>query len=127
VTNIANLAETAIEFGKDAKDSIDRLAKSAEKLLQSASEALDDKRGNTGDVLHGAAKSIKNKGRQSADALTDFTDSAADKLHATAKYIENTNFRGMARNFARRTPALSLAIAAAVGFFLASALMRRRA
>ena len=126
MTDLTALTETALEFGKEAKESIEKLARSAEKLARSASESLDQKRDGTGDALHRAASSIHDAGRQSAKKLNNFTNGAAEKIHSAASYIENNDLRGMFTGFAGRHPAPSLVVAAAFGFFVGSALTRKR-
>ncbi|HTX33474.1 MAG TPA: hypothetical protein VME43_00570 [Bryobacteraceae bacterium] len=126
MNNLSAITETAVEFGKEAKESIEKLARSAEKLAQSAKESLDQKRGDAGGALHLAASSIRDAGQKSAKTIDDLSSGAADKLHSTASYIEQTDVRGMLTGFASRHPAPSLVVAAAVGFFVGSALMRMR-
>ena len=126
VNNLTDITETALEFGQEAKASLEKLAKSAEKLARTASESMDRARGGTGDALHSAASSIRDTGRQSARTINKFADGAAEKLHSTASYIENNNVRGMLTGFASRHPAPSLVAAAALGFFVGSALTWRR-
>ncbi len=125
MTNLGTLTETALEFGKEAKESLDKLARSAERLARSASESLDQKRDVTGDALHSAASSIRDAGRQSAKTINNLSQGAAERLHSTASYIENNDMRGMLTGFASRHPAPSLVVAAALGFFVGSALTRK--
>jgi ElaB/YqjD/DUF883 family membrane-anchored ribosome-binding protein len=125
VTNLTTITETALEFGKDAKESIEKLARSAEKLVRSASDSLDQRRDDTGDALHAAASSVRDAGRQSAKKISKITDGAAERIHGAASYIEKNDFRGMLTGFASRHPAPSLVVAAAFGFFVGSALIRK--
>jgi ElaB/YqjD/DUF883 family membrane-anchored ribosome-binding protein len=121
VTNIENMTETALEFGKEAKESIEKLAKSAEKLARSASDSLDETRDSTGDALHTAAASIRDAGK----SFNTLTNGVSQKLHATGNFIEDHDFKGMLTGFTSRHPAPSLVVAAALGFFVGSALMRK--
>jgi ElaB/YqjD/DUF883 family membrane-anchored ribosome-binding protein len=126
VTNLETITETALEFGKEAKESLEKLARSAEKLARSATDSLDQTRENTGDALHSAASTIRKTGRQSAKTLNNLTNGTAGGLDATASYIENHDLRGMFSGFASRHPAPSLVVAAALGYFVGSALSRKR-
>jgi ElaB/YqjD/DUF883 family membrane-anchored ribosome-binding protein len=126
VKNLSTITDSALEFGKEAKETIEKLARSAEKLARTASDSLDQKRGDTGSALHTAASSIRDAGRQGAQKIDNLTSGAADKLHSTATYIEGHDVKGMLAGFASRHPAPSLVVAAAMGFFVGSALMRMR-
>jgi ElaB/YqjD/DUF883 family membrane-anchored ribosome-binding protein len=121
VTNIDNITETAMEFGREAKESLEKLARSAEKLARSASDSLDETRDGTGDALHAAAASI----REAGQSLNNLTTGVSQKLHATGAYIEDHDFKGMLKGFASRNPGPSLVVAAALGFFIGTAVMRR--
>ena len=121
LTNFDTIAETASELGNQAKDSI-------EKLGRSAGKRLDQARDDTGDALHAAASSVRSTGRQGAKAIDDLTSGTADRLDATASYIEDHDLRDVfsgVRKFARQYPARSLVAAAAIGFFVGSAFSRK--
>lgn len=126
MTNLETITETALEMGKEAKESLEKLARSAEKLARSASDSLDRTRDNTGDALHAAASSIRKSGRESAKTIGNLTNGTAKGLDATASYIEDHDLRGMLTGFASRHPAPSLVVAVALGFFVGSALNRKR-
>ncbi len=110
-----------MEFGKEAKESLEKLARSAEKLARSASDSLDETRDGTGDALHAAAASI----REAGQSLNNLTSGVSQKLHATGAYIEDHDFKGMLRGLASRNPVPSMVVAAALGFFVGSALTRK--
>ena len=112
--------EQASELGKDAKESIEELRRSAGRKLESA-------RDETADALHAAASSVRATGRQGSEAIDNIADSAADRLDATASYVEDRDlrdaYRGL-RRFCRRHLSGSVLAAAAVGFVAGSALSR---
>jgi len=126
VTDLSNITDTARELGKEAKDTVEKLVRSAEQWARTATDTLDQKRGDTGGALHTAASSIRDAGRQSAQKIDDLSTGAAEKLHATATYIEGHDVKSMFTGFASRHPVPSLVIAGAMGFFVGSALTRRR-
>jgi ElaB/YqjD/DUF883 family membrane-anchored ribosome-binding protein len=112
------LTESASELGKEAKDSM-------EDLGRSAGRRLDEARDETGAALHTAASSVRKTGRQGSEAIDNLATSAADRLDATASYVEDHDLRDAfagLRRFGRRHLAGSLVAAAAIGFFAGSAL-----
>ena len=120
MTTLQTIAETASEFGKDAK-------KSVEDLGRSAGRKLDEARDETGDALHAAASSVRTTGRKGCKTIDDLTTGTADRLDATAKYVENHDlsdlFTGV-RKFARRHLTGSLVMVGAIGFLAGSAISR---
>jgi ElaB/YqjD/DUF883 family membrane-anchored ribosome-binding protein len=120
VTSFRNLTDAASELGKDAKDSV-------EELGRSAGRKLDNARDETADALHDAASTVRRTGRQGSDAIDNLAKGAADRLDATATYVEDHDledaFNGL-RKFARRHLTGSLVFAAAVGFLAGAALNR---
>ena len=120
MTTLRTLTETASELGKEAKESIEELGRSAGKRL-------DEARDETGDALHSAASTVRKTGRQGSAEIDDCTTRTAKKLDSTASFIEDHDlgdaFNGL-RRFARRHLTGSLVASAAIGFLAASALSR---
>lgn len=120
VTSLRNLSDAASEMGKDAKESVQDLGRSAGKKL-------DDARDQTAGALHDAASSVRRTGRQGSEAIDSLATGAADRLDATASYVEDHDledaFNGL-RKFARRHLRGSLVFAVAVGFLAGAALNR---
>jgi hypothetical protein len=120
LTTLNTITETASQLGKEAKQSI-------EELGRSAGRKLDDARDETGDALHAAASSVRKSGRQGSAAIDSLATSTADRLDATGSYVEDHDlkdvFTGL-RRFGRRHLAGSLVAAAAVGFLAGSSLSR---
>ena len=120
LTTLKTVSETASELGKEAKESIDE-------LVRSAGKKLDDARDDTGDALHAAASSVRTTGRQGSEAIDNLATGAADRLDATASYIEDHDLKDVytgLRRFARRHLTGSLVAAVAIGFLAGSALSR---
>jgi ElaB/YqjD/DUF883 family membrane-anchored ribosome-binding protein len=120
VTPLRTLTESASDLGKEAKESIEQLGRSA-------GRKLDEAREETGAALHTAASSVRKTGRQGSDAIGNLAAGAADRLDATASYVEDRNLRDAfagLRRFGRRHLTGSLVAAAAVGFLAGSALSR---
>ena len=120
MTNLETVMKTASELGKDAKESL-------EELGRSAGRKLDDARDETAGALHTAASSVRRTGRQGSEAIDNFAAGAADRLDATASYVEDHDlqdvFNGL-RRFARRHVTGSLVFVAACGFLAGAALNR---
>ena len=57
LTNSKTVTESAVEFGKDAKEAV-------EELGRSAGRKLEDARDQTAGALHTAAASVRKTGRQ---------------------------------------------------------------
>jgi ElaB/YqjD/DUF883 family membrane-anchored ribosome-binding protein len=120
LTTLRTLTETASELGKEARESIEELGRSAGKRL-------DEARDQTGDALHSAASSVRKTGRQGSAAIDDCSTRAADRLDATASFIEDHDLGDALdglRRFARRHMTGSLVAAVAIGFLAGSALRR---
>ena len=120
MTTLKTMTETASELGKEAKESI-------EELGRSAGRKLDKARDETGEALHTAASSVRTTGRQGCEAIDDLATGAADRLDATASYVEDHDLRDVftgLRGFARRHLTGSLVAAVAVGFLAGSAICR---
>ena len=120
LTSLKSLTDAASELGKDARDSV-------EELGRSAGRKLDDARDQTADALHTAASSVRRTGRHGSEAIDNLATGAADRLDATASYVEhhdlNDALNGL-RKFARRHVTGSLVFAVAIGFFAGAALNR---
>ena len=120
MTTFNSLTETASEFGKGARESIEELGRSAGRKLDGARE-------ETGDALHSAASSVRTTGRRSSEAIDGLATGVADRLDATASYVEDHDLRRALNGlwkFGRKHPAGSLITAAAIGFFAGSAFSR---
>ena len=118
LTTLRTVTETASELGKEARESV-------EELGRSAGRRLDTVRSETGAALHTAATSVRVTGRQGAEAIDNLATGAADRLDATASYVEDHDLRDVftgLRNFGRRHLTGSLVAAAAVGFLAGSAI-----
>jgi len=120
VTTLRTVTVTAAELGKEARESI-------EELGRSAGRKLDEARDETGGALHSAASSVRRAGREGSAAIDNCSTRTADRLDATASYIEDHDlgdaFTGL-RRFARKHPTRSLVAAAAIGFLAGSAFRR---
>jgi ElaB/YqjD/DUF883 family membrane-anchored ribosome-binding protein len=120
VTTLRTLTETASELGKEAKEPVEELGRTAGRRLE---QARDD----TGDALHAAASSVRSTGRKSSDAIDNCSTRTADRLDATASYIEDHDlkdvFDGLWK-FGRRHLTGSLVAAAAFGFLAGSAISK---
>jgi ElaB/YqjD/DUF883 family membrane-anchored ribosome-binding protein len=118
LTNLKTVTEAASELGKDARESLEELGRSAGKRL-------DDVRGETADALHTAAASVRRTGRQGSAAIDDVATGTADRLDATASYVEDHDLRDVLtglRRFGRRHLTGALVAAAAAGFLAGAAL-----
>ena len=120
LTTLRTLTENAVEHGKETKESL-------EELGRSAGRRLDQARDETGDALHSAASSVRKTGRQGSAAIDDCSTRTADRLDATASFIEDHDLgdalTGL-QKFARRHLTGALVAAAVIGFLAASALSR---
>jgi len=120
LTTLRTLTETASELGKDAKESL-------EDLSRSAGRRLDEARDETAGALHTAASSVRKTGRQGSDAIDNLATGAADRLDATASYVEDHDLRDVfygLRRFGSRHLTGSLVAAGAIGFLAGAALNR---
>lgn len=122
MATLRTATETGSDLGKDARESI-------EELGRSAGRELDEARDETAGALHAAASSVRRTGRQGSAAIDHLTTGAADRLDATASYVEDYElrdaFKGL-RQFGRRHLTASLVVAAAIGFLAGTALTARR-
>ena len=120
LTTFKTVTETASELGKEARESL-------EELGRSAGRKLDDARDETAGALHTAASSVRRTGRQGSAAIDSVATGTADRLDATASYVEDHDlkdaFTGL-RRFGRRHLTGSLVFAVAIGFLAGAALYR---
>lgn len=120
LTTLRTLTETASELGKEARESI-------EDLGRSAGRRLDNAREETGDALHSAASSVRATGRKGSEAIDHLATGTADRLDATASFVEDYDLRDVftgLRRFGRKHLTGSLVVAGAIGFLAGSALCR---
>jgi hypothetical protein len=120
MTNLKTLPETASELAARGREA-------AEELGRSAASKIEEARVETGGALHRAAASVREKGRKGSEAIDNFTATAADRLDASAEFVEHHDLRdalnGLAR-FGSRHLGACMVGAAAIGFFVGSALTR---
>jgi hypothetical protein len=115
-TTLKDLASTAMDIGRDVKDTVVQFG-------ESAGRKIDDARDQTGGALHAAASSMR-KGSAKIDVLAG---SAAKKLDTTASFVEDANMKGLfagARRFGQNHLTLTVLAGVAVGFWAASTLSR---
>ena len=120
LTTLKTVTERASELGKETKESM-------EELGRSAGRRLDEARDETGAALHTAASSVRTTGRKGSEAIDNLAADAAGRLDATASYIEDHDLRNVfigLRRFGRRHLTGSLMAAAVVGFLAGSAFRR---
>jgi ElaB/YqjD/DUF883 family membrane-anchored ribosome-binding protein len=120
MTSLRTLTVAASALGKDAKESVAALGRSA-------GQRLDDARGETASALHTAASSARRTGRQGSEAIDNLATGTADRLDATASYIEDHDLRKTFRDlrkFGRQHLTGSLVFAVAIGFLAGAALSR---
>lgn len=120
MTTLDELTERPSGLGKDAKESIEGLGRSANRKF-------DEARDETGDALHTAASSVRKTGRQGSGAIDNLAGTTADRLDATASYVEDLDLRDAfagLRRFGRRHFTGCLVTAGAIGFLAGSALCR---
>ena len=120
LTTLKTVTDTAAEFGKEARQSV-------EDLSRSAGRKLDAARSETGAALHTAASSVRTTGRQGSDAIDSLATGAADRLDATASLVEDHDLRDVVtglRRFSHRHLTGSLVAAAVVGLLAGSAIRR---
>jgi len=120
LATLETLAETASEFGKQTRESI-------EELGRSGGRKLDEARDEIGAALHSAASSVRGSGHNSSAAIDNCSAHTADRLDATASYIEDHDLGDAVtglRRFARRHLTGSLVAACTIGV-LAGAFLSR--
>jgi hypothetical protein len=109
---LKQVAATATDLGRDVKDSVVELGRK-----------IDSARDQTGDALHNAASSM----RRSTAKMNDLAKGAAKRLDATASFVEDANLKGLGngvQRFAQNHMTFTVLVAAAAGFWAATALNR---
>lgn len=112
----AEAKEKVADLGRKTADSLDESRKNAAGAL-----------GQTAAKLHSGGEQLSGAAHTVADQISDAAHSTADKLHAAADYIRETDFRGIGndlKDIVRRYPGPALAIAAVLGFVVASSFRR---
>jgi hypothetical protein len=120
LTSLKTVTDAASELGKDARESV-------EELGRSAGRKLDDARNDTAGALHTAASSVRSTGRQGSAAIDNIATGTADRLDATASYLDNHELNDVVnglRKFGRRHLTETIVFAAAIGFIAGAALNR---
>jgi hypothetical protein len=115
-TNLKDVAASALEMGRDVKDSVAQLARST-------SVKIDTAREQTSDTLHSAAESVR-RGSARLDVLAG---GAASRLDTAATTVKDADFKGLcasARRFGQNNLTLTLLVAAAAGLWAGLALSR---
>jgi len=120
LATLQTVTETASELGKQTRESIEQLGRSA-------GRKLDEARDETGAALHSAASAVRSTGRESSAAIDNCSTNTADRLDATGSYIEDHDLGDAVtglRRFARRHLTGSLVAAGTIGV-LAGAFLSR--
>lgn len=115
-TNLKEVAATALEAGRDVKDSV-------AEFVRSASGRIDTVRGGTGEALHAAASSVR-RGSAKIDVLAG---DAAKRLDTTASLVEDADLKGLRaglRRFGQNHLTFTLLVSAAAGLWVGLALSR---
>jgi ElaB/YqjD/DUF883 family membrane-anchored ribosome-binding protein len=111
------------EVASQAKAKAADLANKASEYGRSALNKVDEKRTTAASALDSTASGL----RSSGERVTHWGGAAAEKIENTARYLREHDTRRMASDLestVRRNPGPSILIAAALGFFLGSALRR---
>jgi hypothetical protein len=119
VTTLKDVAATAIDTGREVKDSV-------AEFVRSASGRIDTVRDQTGDALHAAAASVR-KGSARIDVMAG---DAASRLDSTGSFVKDTDLKGLSsgvRRFGQSNLTLTVLVAAAAGLWVGLALGRTRA
>ena len=107
MATLRSLTDAASELGKDARESMEGLGRSAGRKLDGARE-------ETADALHTAASSVRTSGKQ----IDHLAAGTADRLDATASFVGDYQLKDVmvsVRRFARRHLTESLVAAATIG------------
>jgi hypothetical protein len=119
VTTLKDVAATALDTGRDVKDSV-------AEFVRSASGRIDTVRDQTGDALHAAASSVR-KGSAKIDVMAG---DAASRLDTTASFVKDADLKSLSvgvRRFGQTNLTLTVLVAAAAGLWVGLALGRTRA
>ncbi len=120
MSTLTTLTETASEFGKEARESIEEMGRTAGKRM-------DKTRDETGDALHSAASSVRDTGRRGSKAIDDLATGTANRLDATASYVQDHDLGQMyagLRRFGRRHLTGTVVATAGIGFLTGLVLCR---
>jgi len=115
-TTLKEVAATALDAGRDAKDSV-------AEFVRSASGRIDTVRDHTGGALHAAASSVR-RGSAKIDVLAG---DAARRLDTTASLVEDADLKSLSagvRRFGQNHLTLTVLVAAAAGVWVGLALNR---
>jgi hypothetical protein len=113
---LRDVAATALENGRDVKDSV-------AEFVRSASGKIDTAREQTGEALHAAASSVR-RGSAKIDVLAG---DAASRLDTTASFVKDADMKSLSagvRRFGQNNLAFTLLVAAAAGLWVGLALSR---
>jgi hypothetical protein len=117
-TTLKEAAATALDTGRDVKDSV-------VEFVRSAGGKIDTARDQTGDALHAAAASVR-KGSAKIDVMAG---DAASRLDTTASFVKDADLKGLSdgvRRFGQSNLTLTVLVAAAAGLWVGLALGRTR-
>ena len=115
-TNLKDVANSALEMGREVKESVAQFGRSA-------TEKIDTAREHTSDTLHSAAESV----RRGSARLDVAAGNAANRLDTAASKVKDADLNGLcasARQFGQNHLTFSLLVAAAVGIWAGLALSR---
>ncbi len=110
VTTLKDVAATALDTGRDVKDSV-------AEFVRSASGRIDTVRDQTGDALHAAASSVR-KGSAKIDVMAG---DAASRLDTTASFVKDADLKSLSvgvRRFGQTNLTLTVLVAAAAGLWV---------
>jgi hypothetical protein len=116
VTTLRDVAATAIDTGREVKDSVTE-------FVRSASGRIDTVRDQTGDALHAAASSVR-KGSAKIDVIAG---DAASRLDTTASFVKDADLKSLSagvRRFGQKNLTFTVLVAAAAGLWVGLALSR---
>jgi hypothetical protein len=115
-STLKDAAATALETGRDVKDSVTE-------FVRSATGRIDTVRDQTGDALHAAASSVR-KGSAKIDVLAG---DAANRLDTTASFVKDADLKGLSaglRRFGQSHLTFAVLVGAAAGLWVGLTLRR---
>lgn len=115
-TNLKDVVNSALETGRDLKESVAQFGRSA-------GDKMDTAREQTSDKLHSAAESV----RRGSARLDVVAGNAASRLDTAAEKVKDADLKGLcasARQFGQNHLTLTLLVGAAVGIWAAVFLSR---
>jgi len=118
MATLKSAAETALELGREVKESVVEMGRSA-------GQKIGDARDQASGALHEAAHSV----RHSSAKIENLAKGTARRLDATASFVEDFNTKNASvalRRFAKNHSTAVLLTAAAIGFMSGFALGRGR-